>query len=156
YASGHPGAAIPLFQRAVGLDPQLFEAHFFHGLSCREIGDFLSAALHYERAAELQSRNHQPVAMLSDVLLAMGRREEGEAAARRCLQRIEDAFGRNPEVAEVLGMGATVLASLDENERADRWIGRAILLDPESYSVLYNGTCTYAVIGKPHVAMKCL
>ena len=31
-----------------------------------------------------------------------------------------------------------------------------MLLDPESYSVIYNAACTYAVIGKPDVAQKCL
>jgi adenylate cyclase len=94
--------------------------------------------------------------MLADVLIAMGRREQGEAAARRCIERIEDAFGRNPEVAEVLGMGATVLVNLGDHERADRWVGRAMLLDPESYSVRYNAACTYAVIGRLDDALKCL
>jgi adenylate cyclase len=94
--------------------------------------------------------------MLADVLMAMGRREQGESAARRCLARIDEAFGRNPEVAEVLGMGAIVLVHLGENERADRWVRRAILLDPESYSVFYNAACTYAVIGQPDIAQKWL
>jgi adenylate cyclase len=156
YASGHPEEAMPALQSAMELDTELFEAHFFYGLSCRDTGDFSSAALHHARAAELQSRNYQPSAMLADVLMAMGRREESESAARRCLDRIEQAFGRDPDVAEVLGMGAVALVCLGENERADGWVRRAMLLDPESYSVVYNAACTYAVIGKPSVAQTCL
>jgi adenylate cyclase len=156
YVTGHPEEAIAVLQSAMELDTELFEAHFFYGLSCRDTGDFSSAALHHARAAELQSRNHQPLTMLADVLIAMGRREEGEAAARRCLARIEQAFGRNPEVAEVLAMGATALVCLGENDRAETWVRRAMLLDPESYSVYYNAACTFAVIGNPNVAQKCL
>src|SRR5262245_45870668 len=156
YATGHPEQAMRLLQRAMELGSELFEAHFFYGLSCRDTGDFPNAALHYERAAELQSRNHQPLAMLAAVLLAMGRAEESAAASRRCLERIEEAFGRNPEVAEVLAIGATVLICLGENDCADAWARRAMLVDPESYSVYYNAACTYAVIGKPDAARMCL
>ena len=31
-----------------------------------------------------------------------------------------------------------------------------MLLDPESYSVRYNAACTYAVIGRPDAAQRCL
>jgi adenylate cyclase len=59
-------------------------------------------------------------------------------------------------VAEVLAMGATTLICLGDNVRAEKWAKRAILLDPESYSVRYNAACTYAVIGKPDAAQECL
>jgi adenylate cyclase len=156
YVTGHPEEAMQALQSALELDTELFEAHFFYGLSCRDTGDFSSAALHHARAAELQRRNYQPLAMLADALMAMGRRNESESAARGCLDRIEQSFGRNPEVAEVLGIGAVALVCLGENERADSWVRRAMLLDPESYSVYYNAACTYAVIGKPAIAQKCL
>jgi adenylate cyclase len=156
YVAGRPELALASLRRAMELDAELFEAHFFYGLSCREIGDFDNAVIHYERAAELQGRNHQPLTMLADVYLAMGRREQSMAAARRCLERIENAFGRTPEVAEVLGMGAVALVCLGDNERAESWAKRALLLDPESYSVIYNAACTYAVIGKPDLAQECL
>jgi adenylate cyclase len=156
YVTGHPDEALPVLQSAMELDTELFEAHFFYGLSCRDTGDFSGAALHHARAAELRSGNYQPLAMLADALMAMGHREKSESAARRCLDRIEQAFGPNPDVAEVLGIGAFTLVCIGENERAARWVRRGMLLDPESYSVYYNAACTYAVIGKPRLAQKCL
>ena len=33
---------------------------------------------------------------------------------------------------------------------------RAVLLDPESYTVHYNAACTYAVIGKLDLAQECI
>jgi len=77
-------------------------------------------------------------------------------AARQALGLIQEAFGKEPDVAEVLAMGATTLICLGDHARAEAWAKRAILLDPESYSVHYNAACTYAVIGKPDAAQKCL
>jgi adenylate cyclase len=156
YVAGHSKQATLAFERAIALDGELFDAHFFYALSCREIGDFGNAVRYYQRAAELQSRNYQPLAILADVYLALGQREESLSAARECLARIEAAFGQMPEVAEVLGVGATSLVYLSDYARAEKWIRRAVLLDPESYTVRYNAACTYAVIGKPELAQECL
>jgi adenylate cyclase len=156
YVAGQAENATPALKRAIELDPELFEAHFFCGLSCRESGDFDEAAVHYERAAELQSRNHQPLIMLADVYFALGLPKQSMSAARRGLDRIAEVFGPDPEVAEVLGMGASALVTLDEYERAENWVRRATLLDPDSYSVRYNAACVYAVTGKQKTALESL
>ncbi len=156
YVAGRLEEAIAAFERAIRLDSSLFEAHYFYGCSSREIGDFDAAAAHFERAAELQPGNYQPLTLLSDIYGALGRPDQRAAAARGALSRIEEAFGRNPEVAEVLGMGAATLASLGELAQAESWARRAILLDPESYTVRYNAACTYALAGKPESAQECL
>jgi adenylate cyclase len=156
YVAGRPRDAIEAFKQAISLDSELFEAQFFYGLSCRDIGDFQCAAVCYERAAELQDRNHRPLAMLADAYWALGRREQCISAARGCLSRIENAFGLNPEVADVLATGAAALVYLGENARAEKWAQRAVLLDPESDTVRYNAACTNAVIGKLDLAQECL
>jgi adenylate cyclase len=94
--------------------------------------------------------------MLADAYIALGLKAESEAAARRSLRRISDAFGPEPEVAEVLAMGAVTLVMIGEYGRAEAWVRRALLLDPESYSVRYNAACTYAVIGRPDLAVQSL
>src|SRR5262249_16881490 len=114
------------------------------------------AAAHFERAAEIQPKNYQPLTLLGDLYLALGRRERSMIAARQALGLIQEAFGKEPDVAEVLAMGATTLICLGDHARAEAWAKRAILLDPESYSVHYNAACTYAVIGKPDAALECL
>lgn len=154
YVAGQPESALITLHRALELDPESFEAHFFYGLACRDSGRLEEAAVHYQRAADLQERNHQPLTMLADVYAAMGLHGQSIAAGRSALQRIEQNFGREPEVAEVLGMGAATLVLLGDHERADRWIRRALLLDPESYSVRYNAACAYAAIGRAGLAME--
>ncbi len=154
YIAGQPESALITLRRALELDPESFEAHFFYGLACRDCGRLEEAAVHYQRAADLEERNHQPLTMLADVYAAMGLHDQSITAGRSSLQRIERNFGREPEIAEVLGMGAATLVLLGDHERADRWIRRALLLDPESYSVRYNAACAYAVIGRPDLAME--
>jgi len=156
YAAGHSEQAIVAFERAIGLDSGLFEAHYFYGCSCRETGDFPNAALHFERAAELQPGNFQPLTLLSDIYVALVQPDRSVAAARGALSRIEEAFGGDPEVAEVLGIGAATLAYLGDFARAEAWAERAMLVDPESYTVRYNAACTYAVAGRLDLAQACL
>lgn len=156
YVAGHPEEAIAAFDRAIGLDSTLFEAHFFSGLSCRDTGDFQAAVIHHRRAAELQTGNYQPLAMLADVYLALGRRDLCVAAARDCVARIEAAFGEVPKVAEVLALGAATLVYLGDYVRAESWVRQALLLDPESYTVRYNAACSFAVAGKLDIAQRYL
>jgi adenylate cyclase len=156
YVAGHPDQAIAAFERAIGLDSTLFEAHYFYGFCSRDTGDFPSAAAHFEQASELQPANYQPLTLLSEIYLALGRRDRSLLAARLAVDRIEQAFGTSPEVAEVLAMGAATLVYLDQNARAEEWAGRALLVDPESYTVRYNVACAYALAGKPDIAQECL
>ena len=156
YAAGHPEQAIVAFERAIGLDSGLFEAHYFYGCSCRETGDFPNAGLHFERAADLQPANYQPLTLLADIYVALEQPERSVAAARGSLKRIEEAFGRDPEVAEVLGIGAATLAYLGDLPRAETWAERAMLVDPESYTVRYNAACAFAAAGRLDLAQECL
>jgi len=148
YVSGHPRQAIAAFDRAMALDSGLFEAHYFYGFCSREIGDPYNAIRHFERAAEIQPRNYQPLTLLSELYAAIHDPQRSVAAARGCIARIEDAFGPEPEIAEVLAMGAATLVYLNEYERVERWADRAVRVDPDSYTVRYNVACSFAVIGK--------
>jgi adenylate cyclase len=93
---------------------------------------------------------------VAEIYLALGRPDQSQAAARLTGKRIEAAFGRDPEVAEVLAMGAATLVYLDDAARAEEWAKRALLLDLESYTVSYNVACAYTLTGKPDIAQECL
>jgi adenylate cyclase len=144
------------FDRAMALDSGLFEAHYFYGFCSREIGDPYNSVLHFERAAEIQPKNYQPLTLLSELYLVIGDPARSIAAARGCLARIVEAFGPEPEIAEVLAMGAATLVYLDDYERAERWAERAVQIDPDSYTVRYNVACSLAVIGRLDKAQEFL
>ncbi len=156
YVSGHPREAMAAFDRAMALDSGLFEAHYFYGFCSREIGDPYNSVLHFERAAEIQPKNYQPLTLLSELYLVIGDPGRSVAAARGCLARIVEAFGPEPEIAEVLAMGAATLVYLNDYERAERWAERAVNIDPDSYTVRYNVACSLAVIGRLDKAQEFL
>jgi len=80
YVAGHPKEAIAVFEKAIALDSTLFEAHYFYGFCARDTGDFPSAAVHFEQASELQPANYQPLTLLSEIYLALGRPDRSPSA----------------------------------------------------------------------------
>jgi TolB-like protein len=151
---GHAQEAGAAFERAIGLDPLLFQAHFFYGINCRDRGDFDRAATLLERAAELRSDDFASLTLLANVYELQGRAELCRDTARRSLIRIESTLSQRPNAAEVLGVGAATLVYLGENARAIEWAKRAISVEPGNFTVRYNAACTYAVIGAADTALE--
>jgi len=53
-------------------------------------------------------------------------------------------------------MGANDLSQLGEWDRSKQWADRALALDPEDSSVLYNLACVYALQNETDRALDCL
>jgi adenylate cyclase len=62
-------------------------------------------------------------------------------AAQRTLRRAEAAAAKDPANGAALAAGASSLMMLGEVERGKDWVQRALLLDPDNLSVLYNAAC---------------
>jgi adenylate cyclase len=61
--------------------------------------------------------------------------------AQMTVDRIEKAIAKDPSNATVLASGATALAAIGEFQRANDWIDRALLLDPDNNIMRYNLAC---------------
>jgi len=53
-------------------------------------------------------------------------------------------------------MGAAVLAEMGEPDRAERWISRALAVDPEEPIIAYNAACVYVRLVRKDDALKWL
>ena len=147
YVTGYFTEAAVLFDRAMTLDANLFEAYFFDG-RCRRIqGQRELAAARFARAAELRPNDFRSVGMLAEEYRALGRIEEARAAERRCLERLAAEVKAHPENADAWAFGSAILAHLEEPERAAVWASRAMIMLPGDYLVLYNIARTYALLG---------
>jgi adenylate cyclase len=120
------------------------------------MGHFERAAALFERAAELSPSDPISLCILADVYNALGRSKQSESTARRAMVRIETSLSERPDAAFTVSFGAATLVFLGQNQRAEEFADRAIVLDRESYIVRYNAGCTYAVIGKADAALECL
>jgi serine/threonine protein kinase/tetratricopeptide (TPR) repeat protein len=144
------------FETAIRLDPQLFDAHYYYGRACFGRGELQRAADLLEEACRLQPEEYLPSSMLGLVYKEADRWADAESAGHSALELIRKHLELNPGDARALSFGATTLASLGERAEALAWADRAVDIDPEEPSVIYNVACVYAIVGSADEALDLL
>jgi Flp pilus assembly protein TadD len=86
----------------------------------------------------------------------LGRPNEAAATERRALQLVEKHIDSHPDDPRALYLGAGIIARLGEQTRSYEWARRALAIDPEETSILYNVACVYALLGRTQDALNCL
>ena len=61
-----------------------------------------------------------------------------------------------PEDARALYLGATAWLLHGDRNRCVEWLGRALAIDPEETTILYNAACTYSLMGEKDQALNLL
>ena len=112
------------FQKAIELNPGLYEAdHDF--ARCRfHQGDMSSAAELFEKAAYVNPEDYQSRLLRVQVLRGAGKLEEAKHEAQRAIDVVEKHLEWHPDDVRALLLGAASLIVLGEIERADRWCVR--------------------------------
>jgi adenylate cyclase len=144
------------FETALGLCTELFEAYYFYGRSCFAQGQFEKAATLFARASEVNPADYQALSLRGLCFRALGRMADAREAFQDCLQRVEHHLQLNPDDARAVYLGSCCLGGLGDDVHALDWADRALAMDPEEASVLYNVACTYALAGKTDKAIDCL
>jgi serine/threonine protein kinase/Flp pilus assembly protein TadD len=143
------------FEAAIRLDPKLYEAYYFYARTTFQSGDLVKAATLYEQASKLNPDDYQAVSLLVAVYHGLGRTAEAEATQRRALLLTERHIDTHPDDPRALYLGACTLARLDQAKSLD-WANRALAIDPEETSILYNVACAYSLLGRTEDALTCL
>src|SRR6266852_5540529 len=144
------------FEAAIRLDSKLYEAYYFYARTSFQRGDLVKAAELYEHASKLNPDDYQAVSLLVPVYHGLGRPIEAAATERRALQLIEKHIDSHPDDPRALYLGAGILARLGEHARSYDWARRALAIDPEETSILYNVACVYALLGRSEDTLRCL
>ena len=144
------------FEAAIRLDPRLYEAYYFYARTSFQRGDLIKAAELYEQASTLNPDDYQAVSLLVAVYHGLGRAAEAAATEKRALQLTERHIESHPDDARALYLGAGILARIGEHEKSFDWARRALSIDPEETSILYNVACVYALLGRSEEALVCL
>ncbi len=144
------------FETAIKLNPDLFEAYYFYARACLAEGKLEQAAQLYEQACQRRPEDYAAPNLLGGAYAGLGRKNESQAAYRRCLAAAERHLELFPDDQRALYLGAGALAPLGENERALRWVDRALMTDPEDPLVLYNIGCVYSNLGEVDKALEAL
>src|SRR5262249_29178946 len=87
---------------------------------------------------------------------AMNRMTEAREAFQECLARVDRHLLLHPDDVRATYMKSGSLCGLGENALAMEWADRALAMDPDEPSVLYNVACDYALLGATDKAIDCL
>jgi serine/threonine protein kinase/Flp pilus assembly protein TadD len=144
------------FEKAIQLDPKLYEAYYFYARTSFQSGDLTKAAELYEQASRLNPDDYQAVSLLVAVYHGLGRKAEADATERRALLLTEKHIELHPDDPRALYLGATILVRRNDHKRGFEWARRALEIDPEESSILYNVACVYSLLGRTEDAIGCL
>jgi len=138
---GKPEEADRLIQLALRIDPESWEVNKEAARLLSRGGKMREAIPYYEKAALLAESDFQSTGMLGTCYAAVGDEKELQRTARMTVERAERALTQDPANGSALGFGAHALAILRDGERAKEWIKRALLMDPDNFTMRWNLTC---------------
>jgi adenylate cyclase len=148
--------AIKEFETAIRLNPNLFEPLYYYARASFHQGKLQKAADLFARASEVNSEDYQSRILRAQVLAGLDQVDLSNEVAREAITVIEKHLKWNPDDARAFYLGASALQQIGEQDRAERWIGRALAIDPTDSVVLYNVACFYALSGQANKALNYL
>ena len=154
--SGDHEAARDEFETALGLCTELFEAYFYYGRSCFAQGQFEKAAELFGQASHANPADFQALSLRGLCFRALNRETEARETFQQSLKKIENHLQLNPDDVRAVYMKSGAFAGLGDDAQALEWSDRALSMDPEEPSVLYNVACNYALINEIEKALDCI
>jgi adenylate cyclase len=141
------------FERAIELDPTLFDAYYLYARSSFEAGDLEKAVQLFGKAHQSRPEDYQATALRALALHELGRAEEAREADQEAVHLINKYLEVNPNEARAYSLGASPLARLGEREHSKQWSEQAIALAPNDPVILYNAACNLAQLGEHDSAL---
>jgi len=135
------------FRKALALDATSFSTLFYYGRSCFHQGKLEEAAEYFKKAAELDPSDYHSRILRIQILRGSGRLEQARKESRAALAVIEKQLEWYPDDTSALHLGAAALITLGDEERARRWIERAVAIDPNDSVLRYNVACNLITLG---------
>jgi len=144
------------FEKAIEINPRLFEPIHFYAQMARTQGQYQKSADLYCRAAEVRPEDYQTPALGAAMFEILGDRNRARELRLEHLERAERALELNPNDSRALCLGALAFLMNSEEATGREWLDRARHANPESANVMYNSACFHALLGEVDVALDCL
>jgi non-specific serine/threonine protein kinase len=148
--------AAAVFEAAIRLNPNSFEAHYLYARMCFATDRIEESAALFRKAGAAMPEDFQSMILLGQSLRVLGRHDEAKSANREGVRRAERQLELNPGDVRALSLGANALDEDGQRERAIRWSERAIEIHPDDLGVLLNGACLRARWGMKDEALALL
>ena len=153
---GQTAAAESEFREAVRLAPHMGDAWYHYARAEFTQGRKERAAELFEKACVADPADYRSPLLLVTVYNSLGEVDKSRDAARRGVELVEKHVQSHPEDARALALSAGALFLIGQKERARTNVDRALAIDPDNESTLYNAACFYAQCGESVKALDML
>jgi tetratricopeptide (TPR) repeat protein len=130
-AQGRPAESVPLYRRALQVDPRSAEAHNNLGNACLELARPAEAADCYRRALAVKAADAEIHCNLANALWQLGQRPEALAASER-------AIALDPQLSMAHNILGLLRAAAGQREQAVASYRQALTLKPGYVEALNN------------------
>jgi adenylate cyclase len=155
--AGRHEAAAAEIAVALRLDPESYEVNLRAANISYGQGRVAEAAPFYEKAVALVDTDLSGPHMLISCYTALGDKENTRRVAEIALRRAEKALVQDPSNSNAMETGVTALAARGERVRAQDWMRRALLIDPDNLQMRYNFACALPTyLDDPEAALEML
>jgi adenylate cyclase len=145
---GEYAAADQEFQRAIEINPYLFDAWYLNARCKVHEGDSEKAVKLFEKAASVRPDDFQSLILMAAQLRKLGDEEASLKALRQGLARARVFLEFNPDDDRAWGLGAFALLKLGQDDEADTWMNNCLRFAPRCSASTYNAACFYACKGE--------
>jgi adenylate cyclase len=143
--------------KALRLDPESWEVNREAARLTFRQGRMKEAAAYFEKAAQIMPTDFHSPGMLLSCYFGLKDDVARLRVAKMSLDRSEAALARDPANSAALASAASALVLLGDVTKAKEYVSRALLLDPDNVSVLYNLGCALTVeLENPEEALEVL
>jgi len=154
--AGDDQGAVASFERAIELNPELYEAHYYFGRHCYARGQHARAIGEFEAAHRVRPDEFQAISLASNAADSLGDNARGDALVRLALPSALAEIAADPENGRALYLAAGMQVRLGDIEGGRRNIETALRLQPDDFGTLYNAACTYTHMGEHERALDLL
>ncbi|HET7606132.1 MAG TPA: TIR domain-containing protein [Sphingomicrobium sp.] len=139
---GKPAEADRQIQTALRLDPESWEVNKEAARLLSRSGQMREAIPYFEKAASVVESDYHSTGMLETCYAAVDDAAGLKRAAEMTLERAQRVLAQDPAIGSALGFGAVALAILGDGDRSKEWIKRALLMDPDNFTMRWNLVCS--------------
>ena len=142
---GQMDAALSEAATALRLDPESYEANRVAGRIAYLQHRFKDAVTYYEKTIGLMDSDVNSAMMLVSSYRALGDAAGRLRTAAVAVQRADTVLAHDQNNVAVIAFSANALSAAGEAERAKVRMNRALLIDPDNFSMRYNFACGLCV-----------
>lgn len=145
--SGRFDEAIENLEKALQLDPLLYDAWYLFGRARFAMGEFEESARLFIEAGKVRPDDTVSVALAANAYQSLGDEERERRCCEEAVRRARRHLQFNPHDTRVLQMGGACFLRLGDFETGQAWIEKTLQIAPDDVAVLHNAGCFYAAAG---------